>query len=72
MSEASNTEDDVEPLGMSGLFRHPFRDRISGDFGQTFGLYDDRALPANERNMCTLSATIRAKPDHHIWYTSQT
>ncbi|GJE90782.1 DUF4246 domain-containing protein [Phanerochaete sordida] len=54
------TKQDAAGLQMSGVFRHPFRDRYQ-DFGSECGPYDDAALSANVRNMCALSAAIRAK-----------
>lgn len=54
------TRQDAEGLQMSGVFRHPFRNRYA-DFSIECGPYDDAALDATERNMFALSAAIRAK-----------
>ncbi|GJE99875.1 DUF4246 domain-containing protein [Phanerochaete sordida] len=53
--------DDTDTLRMGHVYRHPF--------GCRFGPYSDPPLLANERNMCALSATLRAKP--HWWIKMQ-
>ncbi|KZV69678.1 hypothetical protein PENSPDRAFT_753199 [Peniophora sp. CONT] len=62
------TLDWPEPVAceeLSGAYRHPFHDRD--------GVYEehieDRPTPANERNMCALSAVLRSKPQ---WWTKYT
>ncbi|VDB86904.1 unnamed protein product [Peniophora sp. CBMAI 1063] len=51
--------------GLSGVYRHPFHEP-SDDFDVRI---EDRATPANERNMCALSAVLRSKPE---WWTKFT
>ncbi|KZV69672.1 hypothetical protein PENSPDRAFT_608397 [Peniophora sp. CONT] len=54
---------------LSGAYRHPFYDRNLESLTQRREDVEGHPSPANERNMCALSAVLRSKPQWWIKYT---